>query len=134
MRFCSYTPSGTFFPVFPIGTHEKLQDWKLIDGEDVVIPLCSAFIHFDSSDQEDGMVSLLKPASFTITASNGVAITRFDIVDQVIKIVQVIIDNPDVFHMRNWVDMTNLFIQSMWMTSMGHWQILIAPYGDVNMM
>lgn len=124
----------------PIGRHAKLQDWTLVDPDEVVVPFNRMFVYFGDSTKEDGMVSLKKPASFTVSASDGKMITRRDVVDQIKDIVNTIHSNPSVFKMRGWVDMDYLFLFVMSLTNQGHWEAFIhsswstseAPFSRIS--
>ena len=123
----------------PIGRHAKLQNWTLVDADEVVVPFNRMFVYFGDKTHEDGMVSLKKPASFTISASDGKMITRRDVVDQIKNIVDTIHSNPSVFMMHDWVDMDYIFLFNVCMTNQGHWEAFIhgnwstseAPYKGI---
>jgi len=109
----------------PIGRHAKLQGWTLVDADVVVVPFDRMFMYFGDVTSEEGMVSLSKPASFTVSASDGKMITRRDVVDQIRRIVDTIHANPRVFEMHDWVDMDTLFLFCVSLTNQGHWEAFI---------
>ena len=132
-QFRSILPSGHVTHGYPIANHHKLDGIKLLNPERVVVSLPQLFILFKGETHEDGMVSLRKPAGFTIQAKNrGLGVTMQDIVDQVPRIIKMIIENPAVFNMRTWSNYDNLVIQDIWYSAPGHFEMFIAEtLGDI---
>jgi hypothetical protein len=132
-QFSSVLPSGHVLNGFPIGNRAKIEGVKLLNPERVIVSLPQLFIMFKGETHEDGMVSLRKPAGFSIQAKNrGLGVTLQDIVDQVPRIVKMIMDNPKVFDMRTWSNYDNLVIQDIWYSPPGHFEMFIAEtHGDI---
>lgn len=132
-QFSSVLPSGHVLNGFPIGKHAKIEGVKLLNPERVVVSLPQLFIMLKGETQEDGMVSLRKPAGFSIQAKNRyLGVTLQDIIDQVPQIIKMIMDNPEIFDMRTWSNYDNLVIQDIWYSPPGHFEMFIAEtYGDI---
>jgi hypothetical protein len=126
-QFTSALPSGHVLNGFPIGNHAKIDGVKLLNSEGVVVSIPQLFIMFKGERHEDGMLSLRKPAGFSIQAKHrATGVTLQDIVDQVPRIVKMMMDNPEVFDMRTWSNYDNLVIQDIWYSAPGHFEMFIA--------
>jgi hypothetical protein len=124
MNFSSVSPSGFQAYGFPIGNHLKLQGYKLLDADKPLVSLPKIFIMFQDVTHEEGMVSVKKQAGFTIVAKDKtVGITRQDIVDQVPRIVRLMMNNPDIFDMRPWSNYDWLWINGIYNVMPGYFQI-----------
>jgi hypothetical protein len=135
-QFSSVLPSGHVLNGYPIGNHAKVEGVTLLNPERVVVSLPQLFIMFKGETHEDGMVSLRKPAGFSIQAKHrAVGVTLQDIIDQVPQIIKMIMDNPEVFDMRTWSNYDDLVIQNIWYSPPGHFEMFIAEtHGDIAML
>lgn len=124
--FTSITPAGDIVFGFPIGNHPKFQGFTLLNPNKSIISLPKIFIMFRDVTHETGMVSVRKQAGFTIVAKNkNVGITRQDIVDQVPRIVRLMMDNPDIFDMRPWSNYDWLFINGIHNVMPGYFVVAV---------
>lgn len=132
-QFSSVLPSGHVLNGFPIGNHANIDGVKLLNPDGVVVSLPQLFVIFKGETHEDGMVSLRKPAGFSIQAKNrAVGVTLKDVIDQVPRIIKMMMDNPEVFDMRTWTNYENLVIQSIWYSAPGHFKMFIAEtHGNI---
>jgi hypothetical protein len=127
MMFESVFANGDIVKGYPIGDFHTMQGVKLTNPQKVIVSLPKIFIFFTSNDQEDGMVSLSKEAGFTITAKDrNIGITTQDVVEQVPRIIKLIIGNPEVFNMRPWCNYDNLMIREIWHSATGHFEMFIS--------
>jgi hypothetical protein len=125
--FKSILQNGHVTNGYPIGKHDKFDGIKLVNPNEVVVSLPQLFIMFKDETHEVGMVSLEQPAGFTIQAKNKcVGVTIQDIVDQVPRIVKMMMDNPEVFRMRTWSNYNNLWLHDIWYCAPGHFEMFIA--------
>jgi hypothetical protein len=126
-KFVSILPSGHVFHGFPFGNHSN--GIKLMNPDDVIVTLPQIFLLFTNNNQEDGMISVKKPAGFTIVAKNSkLGVTMQDFVEQVPRIVKLMVDNPEIFNMRTWSNYDNLVIDEVWATSTGYFETFIYTY------
>ena len=137
MQFESISPMGYVCGGAPIGRDPRLQNWILVDPNVVVSPFDRMFMYLSDRTHETGMLSLKKPAAFTLVASDyRVGLTRVDVWTQVKAIVDNIVANPSVFAMRSWVDPDSLFLDNIWQTTTGQWEAFVHSYvydlGDVE--
>ena len=140
VTFNSVTPDGYPFSGYPFGKHPKFHGIKLADPDKVFVPIPKIFVVFKDRTHENGMLSLKKQAGFTIVASDPeIGITNQDAVDQIKKIFDLIQANKEIFGVRTWdhpkyrgqSDPDWLVLSSMWASSMGYFEVFIAPvYGD----
>lgn len=132
-QFSSVLPSGHVLNGFPIGNHPKIEGVMLWNPKGVVVSLPQLFVMFKGETHENGMVSLRKPAGFSIQAKDrATGVTLQDIVDQVPRIVKMMMDNPEVFDMRTWSNYDNLVLQDIWYSAPGHFEMFIAEtHGDI---
>jgi hypothetical protein len=122
--FDSVLPNGKFIKGYPIN---EMKRAKLINPEKVIVSLPKIFIFFTSNDQEDGMLSLKKEAGFTIVAKDMiVGVTAQDIIEQVPRIVKLMLENPEVFDVRKWCKYDNLVIRDIWSSGIGHFEMFIS--------
>ena len=129
ITFNSISPLGYQCDAIPIGTDTRLQDWTLIDAESLITPFGKMFVYISDRTHETGMLSLQKPAAFTIDASDKTnGLTRIDFVNQIKKIVNNISNNPDIFAMRTWINMESIFLHNIWHKSNGTWEIFVCSY------
>jgi hypothetical protein len=100
-----------------------------MNPDDVIVTLPQIFLLFTNNNQEDGMISVKKPAGFTIVAKNSkLGVTMQDFVEQVPRIVKLMVDNPEIFNMRTWSNYDNLVIDEVWATSTGYFETFIYTY------
>lgn len=124
--FQSVLPDGKFLRGYPV--NEK-KCAKLINPDKVIVSLPKLFVFFTSNDQEDGMLSLKKQAGFTIVAKDtNVGVTTQDVIEQIPRIVKLILENPEVFNARQWCKYDNLVIQDIWSSGMGSFEMFISEY------
>lgn len=129
--FHSTSPKGDLCFGFPIGNHPKLQGFTLLNANKSIISLPKIFILFQDVTHETGMVSVRKQAGFTIVAKDkSIGITRRDIVDQVPRIVRLMMDNPEIFDMRPWSNYDWLFINGIHNVMPGYFVVGIGQNMD----
>lgn len=127
--FESVLSNGAIVRGYPVGEQPKFQGVKLVNPNKVIVSLPKIFVLFTSNDQEDGMLSLKKEAGFTIVAKDiNVGVTTQDIIEQVPRIVKLMLENPEVFNVRSWCKYDNLMIQEIWLSSIGHFEMFISGY------
>ena len=130
IKFFAISPNGIECDAVPIGTDHRLQNWHIDNLDEVVVPFNRMYVHFDDLTHETGMVSLHKPASFTISkeaTDNNLHLTRRDVIDQLKAIVYHIYDHPSIFGLRAWTKLDKLFIQSIRQSNQGYWTAFIHP-------
>ena len=125
--FESVLPNGNIVRGYPIGELAGMNGVKLINPKKVIVSLPKIFIFFTSNDQEDGMLSLKKEAGFTIVAKDiTVGVTAQDVIQQVPRIVKLMLENPEVFNVRSWCKYDNLMIEDIWSSGIGHFEMFIT--------
>ena len=131
--FESVLPNGSKLCAYPLSPHGKLAGVKLTNPDEVIVNMSKIFVIFSNKTHETGMLSLIKPAGFTITADRNpvIGVTKQDIVDQVPKIVKIIFNNPDIYGLCDWSSYDRLMIESIWCSTTGHYSMFISEtYGE----
>lgn len=126
IQFNSISPLGNPCSSVPIGKDIDFQNWTLCDADKLITPFGRMFIYIGDKTHEDGILSLKKPAAFTITASDtNIGLTYSDFVKQIRDIVYNISENPNIFSMRSWLNINTIFLDSIYMTTRGDWYVNI---------